>query len=71
MGKGSKVSIMTTTIAKIADAVFEAEKANATALGHNLMESLSLAFGAWCGVYLIAHAPAPEIELCRFRPIRS
>ena len=56
---------------KIADAVFEAEKANAIALGHNLMESVSLAFGAWCGVYLIAHAPAPEVELCRFRPIRS
>ena len=69
MGKGSKVSIMTTTIAKIADAVFEAEKTSAAALGHSLMESVSLAFGAWCGVYLIAHAPAPEVELCRFRPI--
>lgn len=48
-----------TTLSKIADAVFEAEKANATAAGHDLMELVSLAFGAWCGVYLIAFGPMP------------
>ena len=52
----------------IAGRVFEAERANAAALGHDGIDVAWLSLGAFCGVLILANEAEPAAVLTRFRP---
>jgi hypothetical protein len=53
----------------IADRVYESEKRNAKALGHDGLDMAMLAFGAFCEVWSLSLSQDRLAVLTRFRPM--
>ncbi len=55
----------------IADRTYNAEKRNATALGHDTLDVAMMSFGTFCEVLSLACEPDRNLVLTRFRPLTA